>query len=265
MREIDEVAKASTDGDEGSSSPAVAILPSDPRARTSSPAPHPRSPPPSFEDFTKETVIATLAEGVRCSGTSPAHPDPLPRPAEGPAAQLESTSSKRKGKEVAPVADEGPVHKKLHADRDSEFMVSRILAMAKAFAPPRSHTLSTVAPSLGPDAPVHSQGPPVVPSEPGPTLVTNSVGEREVPPGKLQISHSLEEEQDNFSLEFARLQEKVASDREALERGSPASSFPPGPGSPIPGAASVAPGASTSFPPSPPLRPDTGRISRLRG
>lgn len=79
MREIDEVTEASTEGDEGSSSPTVTILPSDPRAGTSSSAPGPRSPPPSFEDFIEETVIATLA-------TSPAQPDPLPQPAESSAA-----------------------------------------------------------------------------------------------------------------------------------------------------------------------------------
>lgn len=111
----------------------MTILPSDPRTGTSSHIPCPRSPSPSFEDFIEEEVIATLVEGVRCSATSPAQSDSLPLPMEGSAVQLETPSSKQKGKGVAPDTDKGPVHKKLHADRDSEFMVSRILAMASCY------------------------------------------------------------------------------------------------------------------------------------
>jgi hypothetical protein len=257
MREIDEVAELSTGGDEGSSSLAVTILPRDPRAGTSSSTLRPRSHPPSFEGFVEETVVATIAEGVRCTDTSSAHPDPLPPPSEGPSAQPESIPSKRKRKEVVLAADEGPERKKLRTDRDSGFMVSRILAMAKTFAPPRSHILPTTIPSSEPGVPPHSQGPLANPSEPGITPVTGNVGEGDAPPGQLQASPVGEEEQDNFSVEFARLEEEVASDREALARNSPAGS-----GSPLLGATSDPPGASTSILQSP--TPQAGHRSNFQ-
>lgn len=71
---IDEAALASTKGDEGSSSLPATILPNDPHVGAFSHIPSPRSPPPSFEDFIEEEVIATLAEGVRGSAVSPTRP-----------------------------------------------------------------------------------------------------------------------------------------------------------------------------------------------
>jgi hypothetical protein len=210
MREIDETAGASTGGEEGSSSPAVTILPRDPRAGTSSPKYRPRSPPPSFKGFVEETVLAAIAEGVECTNTSSAHPDPLPGFSEGPSAQLESTPSKRKGKEVVPTAEEGPERKKLRTDRDSEFMVSHILAMAKTFAPPRSHTLPAAIPSSEPGVPSHPQGSSANPSAPEETPVTERV--------QLQALAVGEEEQDDFSAEFAWLAEEVAFDKVPLRR-----------------------------------------------
>jgi hypothetical protein len=124
--------------------------------------------------------------------------------------------------------------------------------MAKAFAPPRSHNLPTTTSSPGLAAPLHSPGVPVAPSEAGPILAADSVGEREVPSRKSPTSPSLREDQDDFSLEFTRLQEEVASDREALERGSPVSLLQTGPESPAPATTCAILGTSTSPPSIPP-------------
>jgi hypothetical protein len=107
--------------------------------------------------------------------------------------------------------------------------------MAKTFAPPRSHTLPAVIPSLEPGVPSHPQGSSANPSAPEATPVTERV--------QLQAPAVGEEEQDDFSAEFERLAEEVAFDREALARNSPAS-----PRSPLPGATSVLPRTSTSPP-----------------
>jgi len=98
MREIDEVAQASAEGDDERSSPVVINLPMEPHAGTSSHIPSPWSPLLSFEDFIEEKVIATLAQGVRGSFTSQPLPEPLPPPEQGPVVRPETTLPKRKGK-----------------------------------------------------------------------------------------------------------------------------------------------------------------------
>jgi hypothetical protein len=261
MREIDEVAEASTEGDEGNSSLIVTIL----RAGTLSPALGPRSPPASFEDFIEETVTTTLTEAAGRYAASPVEPDPLPQLVVGPSAQLKAPSIKQKGKRVAPNADEGPEHKRLHANRDSRFMVGRILAMAKVFTPPSSQNPPTAISSLGLVAPLHSPGVPVARSEAGPTIAVDSVREEEVPLRKSPTSPSLGEDQDNFSLEFNRLQEEVASKREVFEKGSSVPILSTGPKSPTPITTLVVPETSTSSRPTSLLKPDRGRISRPRG
>jgi hypothetical protein len=258
MREIDETALASTEGDEGSSSPPVTILPNDPHVGASYHIPNPRSPPPSFEDFIEEEVIATLAEGVRGSAVSPARP----------AIHRESSVPKRKGKEVSPDIDEGPTPKKLHAARDSEFMVNRILAMAKIYAPPRSASLPAADLSPRLLEPLHSPSLPVISLEPGPIHVTDRTEERKALPRQLPTSSLQGEEQDNFSLEFTRLQEEVAFNREALERASPTSLLPTGSGSLTPTTACTVPETSTSSPPNlpPQARPRSNfQTERLIG
>lgn len=74
MREIDEVARASGEGENVVASPAVNILSSGSHKRTSPRFDSPRSSPPSFEDFVEEEVVATLTGGVKDSLTS----QPLP-------------------------------------------------------------------------------------------------------------------------------------------------------------------------------------------
>lgn len=65
MREIDEFVLALAKEGNKESSSAVVVLP---QGSDEGAFPHtqdPRSPPPSFEDYIEEEVIATLAEGVR--------------------------------------------------------------------------------------------------------------------------------------------------------------------------------------------------------
>jgi hypothetical protein len=90
MREIDDVAEASSEEKEGNSSPAVKILPRDPRTSPSFLGLDARSPPISFNDVVEDVAIAA------------------PRPAEGSVIQHEAPLHQQKGKRVAPGADEGP-------------------------------------------------------------------------------------------------------------------------------------------------------------
>lgn len=78
--------------------------------------------------------------------------------------------------------------------------------------------------------------------------------EEEVPPRKSPPSPSLGEDQDNFSQEFDRLQEEVASEREAFEGGLSVPILPTGPEPLVPVLTRVVPGTSSSaHPTSPPL------------
>jgi hypothetical protein len=108
MREIDEVAEASSERDEGNSSSALTILRGDPRAGPLSPGLSARSPPASFEDFTEKTDTAALTEVVGRSAASLVVTDPLPQPVGGPPTQYGTSSLKQKGKRVASETDEGP-------------------------------------------------------------------------------------------------------------------------------------------------------------
>jgi hypothetical protein len=256
MREIDEVAEASSERDEGNSSPAVTIHPEDPRAGPLSPGLSARSPPASFEDFIEETDTAALTEVVRRSAASPAVTDPLPQPVGGPPTQHGTSSLKQKGKRVTSETDEGPEHKRLQALRDNKSMVGRILAMAKVYASPsgRNPTITTSPPGLV--ASMHSC------SEAGPTTGADSVGREEVLPSKSLTSSSLGEDQDNFSQEFNRLQEEVASEREALEQASSVPVLPTRPESLAPVSARAVPRTSTSAPPTTPLQ--TGQRSNFQ-
>jgi hypothetical protein len=107
-------------------------------------------------------------------------------------------------------------------------MVSCILVMAKVFAPPRNHTSPATIPPLTLDSPSHSQDLPVAQAEPGLIHIADSVGEKEVFHEKSSTSFSRGGDQDNFSIEFTRLQAEEASERETLERTSPISSLPIG-------------------------------------
>jgi hypothetical protein len=122
MREIDESMLAlSKEGNEESSS-AVIILPSGPDRGAFLHARSPQSPPPSFEDFVEEEVIATLAEGVKDPPTSRLPLESLPTSKQSLSPRSETVPPKRKGKEVALGEGEVPIHKKLRADRDSNSM-----------------------------------------------------------------------------------------------------------------------------------------------
>jgi hypothetical protein len=134
--------------------------------------------------------------------------------------------------------------------------------MAKVYAPPsgRNPPITTAPPGLA--APMHSPEDPVARSEAELTTGANSVGREEVLPSKSQTSSSLGEDQDNFSQEFNRLQEEVASEREALEWASSVLVLPTRLESPAPVSARAVPGTSTSAPPTTPLQ--TGRRSNFQ-
>lgn len=250
MREIDEVAEASSGEEEGNSSPTVKILPRDHRTSPSFLDSGVRSPPLSFEDAVEGVATAATIEVVGHSSTSLIDPNPPPQPAKGSVIQHEAPLPQQKGKRVAPGADEGPESKKLRAQRDSSFMVGRILAMAKAYAPPSSQNPATskplptlVASVISPVEPVAHAG-----AEASPRV--NVVVGDEIPPRGSPIQSPLREEPDTFSQEFDRLQKEVASEREALEQAPPTPASPIGPepstSIPIP----TSPQASTSVLPS---------------
>jgi hypothetical protein len=259
MREIDEVADAASEEEEGNSSPAVKILPPDPRMGPSSP----RSPPISFEDTIEEVITAAVPiEAAERSTISPTDSDLPPRPAVGSVVPHEVSSIQQKGKRVATGADEGPEPKKPRAQRDSGFMVNRILAMAKIYAPPSSQNppiaVSLPAPTVLESHPVDSVACP----EPEPTPGIEVAVEGEVPPSGSPIHPPLREEPDTFSQEFDKLQEEVASEREALERGLTISASPPRPDSPVPIPDRAVPQASTSVLPD--VSAATGRRQDFR-
>jgi hypothetical protein len=154
------------------------------------------------------------------------------------------------------------LNKRLQAFRDSKSMVGRILVMAKVYAPPsgRNPPITPSPPELA--APMHSPDDPVARSVAGLTTGADSVGREEVLPSKSLTSSSLGEDQDNFSQEFNRLQEEVASEREALKRASSVPILPTSPESLAPVSARVVPGTSTTAPPTTPLQ--TGRRSNFQ-
>jgi hypothetical protein len=244
MREIDEVVEASSEGEEGNSSPAVTILPRDHRAGPPSPGLNARSPPPSL----------VLTEVVGCSIVSPVEPNP--------------PSEKHKGKRVASETDEGPEPKRLRAQRDSGFMVDRILAMAKVYAPPSSRDPPMAAYLPAPTTPVPFSDDPVDRLEAEPTSGVEVIEGDKVLPGRSPTHSLLGEEQDTFSQEFNKLQEEVASEREALEQASPTPILPTRLESPALVSTQAVPGTSTSAPPTTPVttgrRPDF-RTERLAG
>jgi hypothetical protein len=243
MREIDEVAGAASEEEEGNSSPAVRILPSDPRTGPSSP----RSPPISFEDTVGEVITATVPiEAVEQPTVSLTDSELPSRLTVSPVAPDEVTSIQQKGKRVATEADEGPELKKSRAQRDSGFMVGRILAMAKIYAPPSSQNPPIAVSLPEPASPEPPQTNPVVCPEPEPTSRVEVVVEGEVLPGGSPIHPPLREEPDTFSQEFDKLQEEVASEREALEQGSTIFTPPSRPESPVLIPDHAVPQASTS-------------------
>jgi hypothetical protein len=250
MREIDEVAEASSEEEKGNSSPAVKILPRDPRTSPSFLGLGACSPPISFEDVVKDVATAATIEVVGHSPTSPNDSNPPSRPAEGSVIQHETPLPQQKGKRVAPGADEGPESKKLRAQRDSSFMVGRILAMAKVYTPPgrQNPPTTTSLPTL-----ITSVTSPVEPvAHPGAKVSSgvNVVVGDEIPPRGSPIQSPLREEQDTFSQEFSKLQEEVASEREALGQASPTPAFPIRPESSTPIPVPTSPQASTSVLPS---------------
>jgi hypothetical protein len=240
MREIDEVVEASSEGEEGNSSPAVTILPRDHRAGPPSPGLNARSPPISFEDVAEDMVTAAvLIEVVGCSIVSPVEPNPY--------------SEKQKGKRVASETDEGPEPKRLRAQRDSGFMVDRILAMAKVYAPPSSRDPPMATSLPAPTTPVPSSDDPVDCPEAEPTFSIEVIEGDEVLPGRSPTHSLLGEDQDTFSQEFNKLQEEVASKREALEQASPTPISPMRPESPASVSAHAVPRTSTSASPTIPI------------
>jgi hypothetical protein len=153
----------------------------------------------------------------------------------------------QKGKRVAPGTDEGPESKKLRTQRDSGFMVCRILALAKVYAPPSSQNPST---TMSPPKCTTLVDPPVDPAAclgAEPNSGEEAVVGDEVPSGG-PPAHSLPGgEPDTFSQEFNKLQEEVASEREALEQISPAFASSVRPESPTPVPVDAALQTSTSF------------------
>jgi hypothetical protein len=253
MREIDEVAEASSEGEEGDSSPVVVILPQDPRAGPSSPGLSDRSPPISFEEVVGD--VATAAAPIEVAGRSTVSPTDsnLPsRPAEGSVMRHEVPLLQQKEKRAAPGADEGPESKKLRAQRDSGFMVGRILAMAKVYAPPSSQNPPTTTSLPAPTAPVSPPVDPVACPEAKTTSGVDVVVGGEVPLRGSPTHSLLREESDTFSQEFNKLQEEVASEREALEQVSPTLAPSVRPEFPAPVPVHAVPQASTSVLPAAP-------------
>jgi hypothetical protein len=258
MREIDEVVEASSEGEEGNSSPAVTILPRDHRAGPPSPGLSARSPPISFEDVAEDMVTAAVpTEVVGRSTVSPVEPNPPSRPAEGSAVRHEVPPQKQKGKRVASETDEGPEPKRLQAQRDSGFMVDRILAMSKVYAPPSSRNPPMATSLPAPTTPVPSSDDPVDRPEAEPTFGVNVVEGDEVLPSRSPTHSLLGEDPDTFYQEFNKLQEEVASEREALEQVLPTLISSTRPESPARVSAHAVPGTSTSAPPTTPIT--TGR------
>ncbi|XP_062173694.1 uncharacterized protein LOC133879174 [Alnus glutinosa] len=245
-----EGSSTSSSEEEGNSSPAVKVLPRDPRTSPSFPGSGARSPPISFEDVTEDVATAATIKVVEHSPTSPSDPNPPPQPAEDPVIQSEAPLPQQKGKRVAPGADEGPESKKLRAQRDSSFMLGRILAMAKVYTPPGNQNPPTTAslPTLTTSvtSPVEPVVHPGAEASPG----VNVVGGDEIPRRGSPIQSPLREEPDTFSQEFNKLQEEVASEREALGQASPTPTFSIRPESSTPIPVPTSPQASTSILPS---------------
>jgi len=125
-------------------------------------------------------------------------------------------------------------------------MVGRILAMAKIYAPPSSQNPPITVSLPAPTAPETPPADSVACPEPEPIPGVEVVVEGEVPPSGSPIHPSLREEPDTFSQEFDKLQEEVASEREALEQGSTIFASPSRPESPVPIPDHAVPQASTS-------------------
>jgi hypothetical protein len=214
MREIDEVAEASSEGEEGNSSPAVMILPQDTRMGPSSSGLSARSPPISFEDVAEDMATATAPIEVSGRSTvSPTDSNLPPQPVEGSAMRHEVPLLQQKGKRVVPGADEGPKSKKLRAQRDSGFMVGQILAMAKVYAPPSSQNPPTTIFLPASTAPMSLPIDLVACPEAEPTFRVDVVAGGEVPLIGLPTHSLLGEELDTFSQEFNKLQEEVAAEK----------------------------------------------------
>jgi hypothetical protein len=246
MREIDEVVEASSEGEEGNSSPAVTILPRGHHVGPPSPGLSARSPPISFEEVAEDVVTI-----------SPVDPSPPSRPAEGSAVRHEALPQKQKGKRVASETGEGPEPKRLRAQRDSRFMVDRILAMAKVYAPPRSRNPPMATSLPASSTPALSSDDPVDRLEAGLTFGVDVIEGGEVLPGGSPTHPLLEKDPDTFSQEFNKLQEEMASEREELEQASPTLISPTRPESPTQISNRAVLGASTSAPPTTPVT--TGR------
>jgi hypothetical protein len=207
-------------------------------------------------------TVAVLTEVVGCFTVSPVEPSPPSQPAEDLAVRHEALSQKQKGKRVASETDEGPEPKRLQAQRDSGFMVDRILAMAKVYAPPRSRK-PPMATSLPASAtPVPFSDDPVDRLEAGPIFGVDVTEGDEVLPGGSPTHPLLGKDPDTFSQEFNKLQEEVASEREALEQASPTVISSTRPESPALISTREVPGASTSAPPTTPVT--TGRRPDFR-
>ncbi|XP_062169820.1 uncharacterized protein LOC133875613 [Alnus glutinosa] len=250
MREIDEVPEVPSSEEEGNSSPAVKVLPRDPRTSPSFAGSGARSPPISFEDVAEDVATAAVIKVVEDSPTSPSDLNPPPQPADDPVIQPGAPLPQQKGKRVAPGAEEGPESKKLRAQRDSSFMLGRILAMAKVYTPPGNQNPPTTASLLALTMSVASPVEPVAHPEAEGSPGVNIIGGDEIPGRGSPIQSPLRAEPDTFSQEFNKLQEEVASDREALGQVSPTPAFSIGPESSTPIPVPTSPQASTSVLPS---------------
>jgi hypothetical protein len=141
--------------------------------------------------------------------------------------------------------------------KPSGFMVGRILAMAKVYAPPSNRNPPIATSLLAPTTPVPSSDDPVARPEAELSFGVNVVEGDEVLPSRSPTHSLLGEDSDTFSQDFNKLQEEVASKREALERVPPMLISSIRPESPALVSAHAVPGTSTSAPPTIPVT--TGR------
>jgi hypothetical protein len=129
-------------------------------------------------------------------------------------------------------------------------MVGRILAMAKVYTPPGIQSLPTTTSLPMPVTLVTSPAEPVAHPGAEATPADDVVVGDEIPTRSSPIQSPLRGEPDTFSQEFSKLQEEVASEREALEQASRTLASPVRPESLPPIPVPTSPQASTSVLPS---------------
>jgi hypothetical protein len=136
--------------------------------------------------------------------------------------------------------------------------------MAKTFPPPVHQIPSLVISPPILDSSPHPQDPSIAAVEPELVHITDSAGEEKLSPKKPPSPSPHEPSHDDFSIEFAQLQAKVASDREALKGVPSFSPLPTDPAFEIRDDACADPEVSLPPPPAPLLISDLVQISRLR-